>query len=100
MAKSIINIKVVTNVVGSLIIISGALMTLSIPISIYYKATDLKALITSSIITLLAGLLVKFSTRNHKNDEVKKRDGYLIVALGWISMTIFGSLLMICSRPA
>ena len=92
MAKSIINIKVVTNVVGSLIIISGALMTLSIPISIYYKATDLKALITSSIITLLAGLLVKFSTRNHKNDEVKKRDGYLIVALGWISMTIFGSL--------
>ena len=92
MARSLINIKVVTNVVGSLIIISGALMSLSIPISLYYKTDDLFALIISSSITLLAGLAVKYSTRHHKNDEVKKRDGYLIVALGWVSMTLFGSL--------
>lgn len=92
MARSLINIKVVTNIVGSLIIISGALMSLSIPISLYYKTDDLLSLIISSAITLVAGFLIKFSTRNHKNDEVKKRDGYLIVALGWLSMTLFGSL--------
>ncbi len=92
MPKSIINIKVVTNIVGSLIIISGALMSLSIPVSLYYKSDDLYALILSSIITLVAGLGIKFSTRHHKNDEVKKRDGYLIVALGWVTMTLFGTL--------
>lgn len=92
MARSLINIKVVTNVVGSLIIISGALMSLSIPISLYYNTDDLFSLIISSAITLFAGLFLKLSTRSHKNDEVKKRDGYLIVALGWISMTLFGSL--------
>jgi len=92
MARRLINIKVVTNVVGSLIIISGALMSLSIPISLYYKSNDLSALTISSVITLLAGLLIKLSTRHHKDDEVKKRDGYLIVALGWLSMTLFGSL--------
>ncbi|PCI96184.1 MAG: potassium transporter [Flavobacteriales bacterium] len=90
--KRFINIKVVTNIVGSLIIISGALMLLSIPVSIYYKSNDLTAIILSSSITLIAGLGLKFATRKNKNDEVKKREGYLIVALGWISMTLFGTL--------
>jgi len=92
MPKSLINIKVVTNIVGSLIIICGALMSLSILISLYYKSDDLSALILSSAITLLAGLGLKFSTRHHKNDEVKKREGYLIVGLGWLAMTIVGTL--------
>ncbi len=90
--KRFINIKVVTNIVGSLIIISGALMLLSIPFSIYYKSDDLTSIILSSIITLIIGLGLKFTTRKNKNDEVKKREGYLIVALGWLSMTLFGTL--------
>jgi len=92
MPKRLINIKVVTNVVGSLVMISGGLMSLSIPFSIYYKGSDLYPLILSTVITLLAGLGIKYSTRHHKNDEVKKREGYLIVALGWLSMTVFASL--------
>lgn len=92
MPKSLINIKVVTNVVGSLVMITGGLMALAIPFSIYYKGSDLYPLIYSTLITLIAGLAIKFSTRHHKNDEVKKREGYLIVALGWIAMTIFSSL--------
>jgi len=92
MAKSLININFVTNIVGSLIIICGVLMSLSIPISLAYKSDDLMPLIMSSAVTLLVGLGIKYSTRHHKNDEVRKRDGYLIVALGWISMTFVGSL--------
>lgn len=67
-------------------------MSLSIPISLYYKSDDLFALILSSVITLIAGLVLKFSTRQNKNDEVKKREGYLIVALGWLAMTLVGTL--------
>tara|TARA_B100000809_G_scaffold133200_1_gene130929 strand:+ start:13569 stop:15026 length:1458 start_codon:yes stop_codon:yes gene_type:complete len=92
MPKSLINIKVVTNIVGGLIIISGALMSLAIPVSLYYKSDDLYAISLASIITLLSGLGLKLTTRNHKNDEVKKREGYLIVGLGWLAMTLFGTL--------
>lgn len=98
MPKSLINIKVVTNVVGSLVIITGGLMALSIPFSIYYKEAALYPIIYSTIITLIAGLVIKFSTRQHKNDEVKKREGYLIVALGWLAMTIFASLPYVLSE--
>jgi trk system potassium uptake protein TrkH len=92
MSKRLINIKVVTNVVGSLIMISGALMSLTIPVSFYYKGDDITSNILSTVITLALGLILKFSTRSHKNDEVKKREGYLIVALGWIAMTLVGTL--------
>ncbi len=69
MPKSLINIKVVTNIVGSLIIITGVLMSLTIPISIVYKGGALMPLILSSAITLTAGLLIKFSTRYHKDEK-------------------------------
>jgi len=95
--RSLINIKVVLNIVGSLIIISGFLMATAIPFSIYYKENDLVPLIISSLITLFFGLAIKYRTRKHKNDEVKKREGYLIVALGWISMTFFGTLPFVLS---
>ena len=92
MPKSLINIKVVTNIVGGLIIISGVLMSLAIPVSLYYQSSDLYAIIMASAITLISGLGLKLTTRNHKNDEVKKREGYLIVGLGWLAMTLFGTL--------
>lgn len=98
MAKSIINIKVVANVVGSLIMLSGGLMSLCIPFSLYYKSDDLFPLILSSTITLLAGLGIKLGTQKHKNDEIKKRDGYLIVTLGWLAMTLFGTLPYVLSN--
>lgn len=92
MPKSLINIKVVTNIVGNLIIICGALMSLTIPVSFYYKGHDITSNILSTVITLFIGLVLKFATRQHKNDEVKKREGYLIVGLGWLAMTIVGTL--------
>ncbi len=92
MPKKLINIKVVTNIVGGLIIISGVLMSLAIPVSLYYKSNDLNAISLASVITLLSGLALKLITRHHKNDEVKKREGYLIVGLGWLAMTLFGTL--------
>ena len=35
---------------------------------------------------------MRLITKKDKNSEIKKRDGYLIVVLGWLFMTIFGSL--------
>lgn len=97
MAKSLINIKVVANVVGSLVIISGFLMACSIPVSFYYKEQAAYPLIISSVITIIFGGALKLYTAKSEDAEIKKRDGYLIVALGWLSMAIFGSLPYILS---
>jgi trk system potassium uptake protein len=92
MSKQLINGKVIAHVVGSLIIINGFLMTLAIPFSYYYKDGAGLSLIISSAITLSTGLFLRINTREHKNDEIKKREGFLIVTVGWLSLALFGCL--------
>jgi len=72
-------------------------MALCLPISFYYGEQDWTAILTSSLITIGAGALLKYLTRNKKSKELKKKDGYLIVTAGWIFMSVFGALPYIIS---
>lgn len=67
-------------------------MGTTLPFSFYYNEGDLIPLIVSSVITLFCGIGLKYGTRKNSNDEIRKRDGYLIVALGWLAMTLFSTL--------
>ncbi|MDH5366108.1 MAG: TrkH family potassium uptake protein [Cyclobacteriaceae bacterium] len=90
------NLRVIIGLLGLLISINGVFMLLCLPFSIYYKEDWLSILI-SGLITLVAGLLLWQSSRRHSNKELKKRDGYLIVTLGWLAMSFFGTLPYILS---
>ncbi len=72
-------------------------MLFSIPFSLYYQEGDLMSIILSSAITTSSGLLMWFFTKDNLDKELKKRDGYLVVTLGWLSMSFFGSLPYILS---
>ena len=72
--------------------LTGIFMMLGIPFSIYYKSDDISALLQSGIFTSAVGLIIWFFTRDLQNKELGKREGYLIVTLGWLSMALFGSI--------
>lgn len=91
------NLKVIGDILGILLLINGGFMALCLPVSFYYKEDDWVAILTSSLITLGVGFLLRYLTRNKKNKELKKKDGYLIVTSGWIFMSIFGALPYIIS---
>ncbi|MFT6873547.1 MAG: trk system potassium uptake protein TrkH [Roseivirga sp.] len=91
------NFKVIGDILGILLLINGGFMALCLPISFYYGEQDWTAILTSSLITIGAGALLKYLTRNKKSKELKKKDGYLIVTAGWIFMSIFGALPYIIS---
>jgi trk system potassium uptake protein len=91
------NVPVMANILSVLLIMNGILMLLCIPISLHYNEGDLAGISLSSAITLGSGFLMWFSTRKIKDKELKKRDGYLIVTLGWFLMSLFGSLPYILS---
>lgn len=86
------NYKVILKVISTLLMINGAFMLTCIPFSIYYGGADLKPLLISSAITSLSGILLWHFTKNNKSNELRKKDGYLIVTMGWLSMSFFGSL--------
>ncbi len=90
--RKLINYKVVTHTVGSLLIICGLLMFTAIPFSIFFGEGGLLPMAISGAVTTLVGFLAWVFTRNASDDEIRKRDGYLTVTLGWLFMALFGTL--------
>ncbi|WP_421763728.1 TrkH family potassium uptake protein [Ekhidna sp.] len=86
------NYKVIFKVIGILLLINGAFMLTCLPFSFYYGGQDHIALISSAGVTIGVGALLFFLTRNLKSNDLRKKDGYLIVTMGWLSMSFFGSL--------
>ncbi len=86
-----INYKVILNFIGFLLILDGLAMMTGIPFSLYYGDNDiLVLLITGGAISLLGFLLYLF-TKN-KSKEITKREGYIVVSIGWVVMSLFGAL--------
>lgn len=91
MAKKLINTSVTLNVIGGLLFIMGTLMLTTIAFALYYHE-DVLPLLFASLITISFGAFLKFTTKSSRDAEIKKRDGYLIVTMGWLSMAVFGTL--------
>ncbi len=68
------------------------MMLSSLPFSFYFKSGDETALLFSGLLTFITGLFFWYFTRGERGKRVNKREGYLVVALGWFSMSIFGML--------
>lgn len=86
------NYKVIGNILGILLIINGGFMLLCLGVSLYYNESESIPLAISSAITLLSGFILWKATYKKTTKDLKKKDGYLIVSLGWIVMSFFGIL--------
>lgn len=86
------NYKVIIHIIGILLMLNGAFMFLCLPFSIYYGEGDLLALSASGTITIVTGFLAFILTKKRQNKELRKKDGYLVVTAGWLSMSFFGTL--------
>lgn len=91
-----INLQPISNVVGVLLVVIGTMMLGCLPFSWYYGGEDARALATSGLITIIAGAIF-WLYRFRNSADVNKREGYLIVSLGWVAMTCFGVLPYILS---
>ena len=77
--------------IGTLLAIVAAMMLLAVGVAVYY-GEDWQSLLLSSGITLAVGALLYLPNLKNSNRDVRKRDGFLIVALGWVAMSMLGSL--------
>ncbi len=80
------------NILSTLLIMNGLFMLLCIPVSLIYGEGDFVSILLSSAITLGVGFSMWFFSRTAKDKELKKRDGYMVVTLGWVLMSVFGAL--------
>ena len=85
-----INFRAVGRVVGYLILMISIALASCIPFSIYFKDGMLGTFIVSISITVLVGSLLVW-IKAPKDVRIGKREGYLVVAFGWLSMAIAAS---------
>ena len=86
------NLKVIGNIIGILLLINGLLMLSAVPFGIYHGESSWKGILVASLVNSIIGFIFYYSTKDNENKELKRRDGYLIVILSWIAMSLFGML--------
>lgn len=84
-------IKAVIHVLATLMILNGVFMATCLPTSWLYHDGDFNSLLFSAVISANVGLIIWYLTRKVVK-EVGRREGYLIVTLGWLILAITGSL--------
>ncbi|APY07908.1 potassium transporter [Winogradskyella sp. J14-2] len=86
-----LNYKIIFHFFGLLLLFNGGFMMLATLISLIYKDGVTLNLFLASLFTLLIGSLAMYGTKNHSK-EMNKREGYIVVAFGWIVMSLSGTL--------
>lgn len=86
------NFKNVISILGVLMTLNGLFMFLGIPFSMHYNEDVMPLLLSGSISILLGVFFWLFFKLKSEHQELSRKDGYLVVALGWVTMSIFGML--------
>jgi trk system potassium uptake protein TrkH len=90
--KTEINIKIILKILGFLLIVEGIFMLTSLPFSLYYREGQHMAILLSSLITSGTGLAVYLLMGRREKNTVNKREGFVIVTMTWVLISLFGTL--------
>ena len=85
-----LNAKIIFHIMGLLLLFNGGFMLIAALVSFLYKDGVTLEIILSGFVAAAIGGLLFFITKDHKK-EIKKREGYLVVTLGWLLMTLSGT---------
>ncbi len=83
----------IIGIIGILLIFLGLAMIFPMGVSLYFQDQAHRGLAAALGITLSTGLILSiFSRRLAANSYINQKEGMAVVALGWISIGIFGAL--------
>lgn len=83
------NYNTIFNITGKVIRFEAALLLIPLAVALWYREDPMPFLIAILIALILGTSLVKFF--KDKNDTILMRDGFVIVSLAWIGLSIIGA---------
>ncbi|MFD0761139.1 TrkH family potassium uptake protein [Lutibacter aestuarii] len=85
------NIKIIISFLGLTSMLNGVFMLIAVPFSIYHNEPEQLGILQAGLTTIIIGFLLWFFNRNAKKN-LGKKEGYLIVTLGWLMLSFTGTL--------
>ena len=86
-----LNYKIIFFLFGSLLLFNGGFMLIAAIVSWAYSDGVTINILLAGITTLIVGVALMFVTREHQK-ELHKRDGYIVVTIGWVVMALSGTM--------
>ena len=86
------NRNLIIRMLGALLLIEAAAMIPSVIIALIYGDGDASAITYSILINCLIGSLMVLLTSKSQNSHLRLKEGFIVTALGWIFLGIFGSV--------
>ena len=90
------NYRMVFSMIGRLLMLEAALLLLPAVCSAVYGESSLWALLIAAGVALLLGGLLSVVLRP-KNKTIYAKEGFVIVALSWMILSLFGALPFVLS---
>ena len=84
-----INFRIISKIIGSLLFIEALFMSCCAALAFYYHEDDQIAFLMSLLITFGGGFLFLLWGRNSEN-SLSRRDAYLLVTAVWVIFSVFG----------
>ncbi|TMM29506.1 TrkH family potassium uptake protein [Polaribacter aestuariivivens] len=88
---STLNTKIIFRFLGITAILNGLFMFIAVPFSVYYNEPEKWGILNAGIITVFIGVLL-YIVNKPKHTNIHKKEGYLIVTLGWLILSFTGML--------
>jgi trk system potassium uptake protein TrkH len=86
-----LNTKIIFRFLGITAILNGLFMFIAYPFSVYHNEDAKWGILGAGVVTVVIGLLLYFFNKP-KSKSIKKKEGYLIVTLGWLILSFTGML--------
>lgn len=83
------NLKLILHILGLLLLFNSIFMAITTLFSYLQNDGVTAGLLKALVLNVVVGGLALGLTLNHRK-EIKKREGYVIVAFGWLTMVVFG----------
>ena len=86
-----LNKKLIFYLIGMLLIFNGSAMIISAIVSLIFNDGVIKEIALSAFLTIVIGSIIMLYNKNNIR-QINKRDGYVIVTIGWLTMVLSGIL--------
>ena len=86
------NRRLIIKMLGALLIIEAAAMLPALVVALGYGEEDALPLLKSIGINLLAGACMCFIPKKDPDSHLRLKEGFIITALGWILLGVFGAV--------
>ena len=88
----------VVHVLGSMLMLFSVTYLLPVVTALIYRDGHLLDFVIASLVSLVAGAILWLLTRGRKR-ELRSRDGFLLVSLGWVLMSAIATVPLLTALP-